>query len=149
MSKYWIWKSAVAGVCGNAAHLLLMFLKSWMGLLPSFQPYESLQSTLSHFIGSNVHPIVPWVLSFLNGATISGFLFARNYRQLPGKNGWTKGLVFGLFGWTTMGLIFFPLLGLGLFATQIGLGIAPALFSLVMFLAYSVVMGTVYDALNS
>jgi hypothetical protein len=48
-----------------------------------------------------------------------------------------------------MGLVFFPLLGLGLFATGIGLGVWPALFSLAMLLTYSVVMGVVYDGLNS
>ena len=149
MPRHWVWKSVVAGVCGTAAHWLLMFLKSWMGLLPSFQPYESLQNTLSHFIGSEVHPIVPWVLSFLNGATIVGFLFGRSYQLLPGKNGWTKGLAFGLLGWTMMGLLFFPLLGLGFFATQTGLGLAPALFSLAMLLTYSFVMGATYEALNS
>lgn len=149
MQKKWIWKSAVAGLCGSTAHSLLMFLKSWTGLLPSFQPYHSLQITLSHLIGSEVHPMVPWALSFLNGSTIVGFTFGRSYRLLPGNNGAAKGLVFGLFGWAMMGLLFFPLLGLGIFATQIGLGVSPALFSLAMLLTYSVVMGIVYAALDS
>ncbi len=39
--------------------------------------------------------------------------------------------------------------GLGMFAIRIGLGIAPALFSLAMLLTYSMVMGIVYAALNS
>jgi len=43
----------------------------------------------------------------------------------------------------------FPLLGLGVFSTGIGLGVWPALFSLAMLLTYSVVMGVVYDALAS
>ena len=144
-----IWRSIAAGLCGTAAHSLLMLLKSWTGLLPSFQPYESLQHTLNHLVGSEVHPFVPWVLSFLNGATIIGFVFDRLYRRLPGTYGATKGLVFGLIGWAMMGFLFFPLLGLGLFASQIGLGIAPALFSLAMLLTYSVVMGMVYASLDS
>ena len=48
-----------------------------------------------------------------------------------------------------MGLVFFPLLGLGFFAFQVGTGISPALFSLAMLLTYSVTMGIVYDALSS
>ena len=48
-----------------------------------------------------------------------------------------------------MGLIFFPVIGLGLFAFGAGLGIAPALLSLAMLLAYSVVLGTVYAALDT
>lgn len=91
--------------------------------------------------------MVPWVLSFVNGATVIGFIFGRIYLLLPGRNGATKGLIFGFLGWVMMGLLFFPYLGLGMFALQIGLGIAPALFSLAMLLTYSVVMGMVYAAL--
>ncbi|HVN63677.1 MAG TPA: DUF6789 family protein [Candidatus Binataceae bacterium] len=148
MPNHWIWKSLVAGLSGAAAHSLLMFLKSWIGLLPTFQPYDSLQRTLSHLIGTEVHPLVPWALSFVSGATIIGFIFGRSYRFLPGENGATKGLTFGLVAWVMMGLMFFPLIGLGLFSSNIGLGFAPAIFSLAMLLTYSVVMGVVYAALN-
>jgi hypothetical protein len=76
-------------------------------------------------------------------------LFARINRLLPGRNGATKGLTFGLIGWVMMGLIFFPLIGLSPFAIGVGLGIGPALLSLAMLLTYSVVLGTVYAALDS
>lgn len=58
-----------------------MYFKSWLGLLPSFQPYQSFQHTLSYWVGANVPAIAPWLLSLLNGITILGFLFAR-IRQL-------------------------------------------------------------------
>ena len=144
----WIWKSVVAGLSGTVAHSSLMYFKLRSGLLPAFQPYVSFQIALSHLIGGEVPPIVPWVLSFLNGGTIVGFLFSRVYRLLPGKKGAVKGLVFGLLGWVMMGLLFFPWLGLGLFATHTGLGVAPVIFSLAMLLTYSIVMGTVYASLN-
>lgn len=92
--------------------------------------------------------MVPWALSFLNGSTIVGFVFGRSYRLLPGRGGAVKGLIFGMFGWVMMGFLFFPLLGLGIFATEIGLGASPALFSLAMLLTYSIVMGVVYARLN-
>jgi hypothetical protein len=148
MSGHWIWKAAIAGFCGSAAHTLLMFLKFRFGLLPAFQPYESLQAALGHLTGGQVHPIVPWALSFLNGSTILGFCFGRIYTWLPGNSGAAKGVSFGIFGWIVMGLVFFPLLGLGLFATNLDLGIEPALFSLAMLLTYSIVLGSVYAALN-
>ncbi|MGE0286444.1 MAG: DUF6789 family protein [Bradyrhizobium sp.] len=141
-------KAAIAGFCGSVAHTLLMYLKSRIGLLPSFQPYESLQSVLSQAIGGEVHPVVPWALSFLNGATLLGFGFGRLYPHLPGRGGAAKGLAFGIAGWLLMGVAFFPLIGLGLFATGLGLGIAPALFSLAMILAYSLVLGAVYGWLS-
>ena len=147
--KGWIWKSVIAGTCGTLVHALFMYLKSRTGLLPSFQPYHSFQTALSHWVGANVPAIVPWALSFLNGMAILGFLFGRINTWLPGHNGVTKGLTFGVIGWIFMGLIFFPLIGLGLFAFRAGLGIGPALLSLAMLLSYSVVLGTVYSALNS
>jgi len=126
-----------------------MYLKSRMGLLPAFQPYESLQTALGHAIGGQVHPIIPWALSFLNGSTGIGLVFGWIYPRLPGNSGAAKGLVFGIFCWVVMGLIFFPLIGLGLFAKQLGLGFEPALFSLAMLLTYSIVLGMVYATLNS
>ena len=146
---HWMWKAAVAGLCGSAVHSLLMYLKFRLGVLPAFQPYESLQLALGRLTGGSVHPVVPWMLSLLNGSTITGFSFGRLYRQIPGGTGAIKGLIFGVCCWAVMGLVFFPLLGLGLFATGIGLGVWPALFSLAMLLTYSVVMGVVYDGLSS
>ncbi len=147
--KSWILRSVVAGCCGTIVHALFMYFKARTGLLPSFEPYHSLQIALSRWIGTNVPAIVLWALSFLNGMTVLGFLFARINRLLPGRNGATKGLTFGVIGWLLMGLIFFPLIGLGPFAFGIGLGIGPALLALAMLLTYSVVLGTVYAALNS
>ena len=100
-------------------------------------------------VGNEVSPAVPWMLSFLNGSTIVGLMFGRIYWWLPGSNGATKGLIFGLAGWAVMGLLFFPLIGLGFFASQAGPGGWPALFSLGMLLIYSVVLGVVYAASNS
>ena len=126
-----------------------MYFKSRIGLLPSFQPYHSFQIALSRWVGTNVPAIVPWALTFVNGATILGFLFGRTKGLLPGRTGLAKGVTFGLIGWVFMGLIFFPLIGLGPFAMGVGLGVGPALLSLVMLLTYSIVLGTVYVALYS
>ena len=146
--KSWIWKSVVAGLSGTIVHFAFMYLRSRLGLLPSFQPYQSFQAALSQWVGTNVPASVPWLLSFLNGMTILGFLFARLNRLLPGRTGLGKGSAFGLIGWLFMGLIFFPLIGLGPFAVGAGLGIAPAMLSLAMVLTYSIVLGTVYVALD-
>lgn len=149
IARHWAFKAAIAGLCGSATHSLLMYSKSRMGMLPTFQPYHELQLALSEMLGKDVHAAVPWILSYLNGATVTGMIFGRSYRALPGSNGAVKGLFFGTLGWLVMGLVFFPLLGLGPFATGIGLGIRPALFSLAMLLVYSVVMGVVYAMLEN
>jgi hypothetical protein len=90
--KGWIWKSAVAGFAGSVVHLAFMYVRLKLGILPTFQPYPAFQATLSHWAGTNVPAIVPWLLSFLNGMTILGFLFARLKRLLPGRTGASKGL---------------------------------------------------------
>ena len=59
-----------------------------------------------------------------------------------------KGVVFGVIGWMIMSLVFYPLLGLGPFASQAGLGVLPALLSLAMVLTYSVVLGIVFSILG-
>lgn len=146
--RRWFWKTAIAGLCGMIAHWLLMYFKSRSGFLPTFNPYGMLQAMLTRMTGESINPIVPWALSFLNGFIVISFVFKLLYRRLPGGNGAVKGFVFGFLGWAMMGLIFFPLLGLGVFALNAGLGISPALFSLAMVQTYSVVMGAVYGVLN-
>ena len=149
MNVNMFWRSLAAGLCGSVAHSCLMFLKSWAGWLPSFQPYEDLQHLLAGFTGYSVHPWIPWTLSFLNGAVVFGFLFGRFYRFLPGRNGAVKGLIFGALGWIMMGLLFFPALGLGLFAVGQGLGAQPAMFSFLMLVTYGIAMGVAYATLGA
>jgi hypothetical protein len=143
-----IWKPIAAGLCGSAAHTALMTFKSWFGLLPSFQPYNDLQRMLGGLIGGEVHPWLPWALSYFNGAVVLGFLFGRVYRWLPGGNGVFKGATFGITVWLAMGLLFFPTAGKGLFATQTGLGLLPTVFTLLMVLTYSVTLGIAYSLLD-
>jgi len=143
---YGVWRSMAAGACGSLAHSGLMLMKSSIGLLPAFHPYEDLQQAMSELVGTAVPPLVPWALSFLNGALVLGLLFGRLYHLLPGHGGAAKGLVFGAAGWIAMGVLVFPMLGQGLFATQLGLGLRPALFSLLMLLTYSIIMGVAYSA---
>jgi hypothetical protein len=140
-----IWKMIAAGLCGSAAHTGLMTLKSWAHLLPSFQPYDDLQIILTGLVGSAVHPVVAWALSYFNGSVVLGFLFGQIYRWLPGRSGAVKGAAFGLAVWIVMGIFIFPALGKGLFASQTGLGFAPTLFTLLMVLTYSVTLGIAYS----
>ncbi len=125
-------RSLAAGVCGAAAHSLLMYGKARFAILPTFDPYQSLQASLTKLIGGNVHPLVPWALSFFSGATMVGLLFGRVYPLLPGRSGIAKGLLFGLLGWALMNVLFFPIIGLGAFALAAGLGSTPSLLSLAM-----------------
>jgi hypothetical protein len=125
-----------------------MYFKARAGILPSFQPYENFQATAGYWIGHDIHPSVVWFVSFFNGSTAVGLAFGYLYRYLPGSNGVSKGLTFGLCGWLVMNLLAFPVIGLGSFATAAGLGLWPAVLSLAMLSTYSVAMGSVYSALE-
>lgn len=140
-----VWRSIAAGLCGSAAHTGLMTLKSWARILPSFEPYSDLQALLDSLVGSSVNPAIPWVLSYLNGSVVLGFLFGQFYSRLPGRTPLAKGTVFGLAIWIVMGLTFFPVIGKGPFAMEAGLGLKPTIFSLLMVLTYSVTLSTVYS----
>ena len=129
-------------------HSLLLLVHSKTGPLPEFQPNEDIQRSLSWLTGTDVHPAVAWLLLFVNGAVIWGFIFGQTYRFLPGNRPWRKGVFFGVCAWFVMGVIFFPLVERGLFAVGLGLGIAPAVLMLAMLLTYSVTMSLVYDFLN-
>jgi hypothetical protein len=148
LSRSAIWKALVAGLIGMIAHWLLMRFKAQSGILPHFDPYASLQRMLTGFAIQANTPVVPWIISFLNGFLVISLTFRIVYRWLPGNNGAVKGFVYGFVGWAIMGLIFFPVLGLGIFALNMGEGIAPALFSFAMVQTYSIVMGLVYGALR-
>lgn len=138
----------IAGFCGTVVHSLLMLVHSRSGPLPGFQPNEYIQRGLSWVVGTEVHTGVVWLLSFVNGAIIWGFIFGQTYRSLPGNSPWLKGVYFGIGAWLAMGLLFFPIVDLGIFAAKLGLGIAPAVLMLGALLAYSVTMSLVYDLLD-
>jgi hypothetical protein len=143
------WRPVAAGLCGTAAHTVLMALKSWAHWLPGFEPYKDLQAMLAAMVGISVPAVIPWLLSYFNGSVVLGFLYGALHRRIPGRNGAAKGAIFGLFGWIIMGLVAFPLLGRGLFAMHAGLGLKPAFFTLLMMLTYSVVLGVAYSVLTT
>ncbi len=144
----WIWKSVLAGLAGSIAPNALFYLKAKLGILPTFVPYAELQKTLAALTGADVHPALPWLLSFLNGALVLGPLFRTTYTLLPGESGLVKGIYFGIAGWLLVGFVFLPLIGLGLFAINAGLGAWPTLLMLAMLLIYGAVTGAIYGRLR-
>ena len=93
-AKGWVWKVAIAGLCGSATHSLLMFAKAQLGILESFHPYHSLQVALTYWTGEYVHPVVPWLLSYLNGSTAAGFAFCPPLRASAGQQRSDEGVHF-------------------------------------------------------
>jgi hypothetical protein len=69
MASGWLWKAAVAGLCGSLTHTLPMLGKAQLGILEPFQRLQSLQIALSYWIGAYIHRLVPLLLSYLDGST--------------------------------------------------------------------------------
>ena len=140
-------KSFLAGLAGTLAQMGLSFLKMRLGVLPEFQPYDHFQRALRDVFGATVSPSLAYALTFVNGALIWGFIFARIYTRLPGRTWLRKGLFFALCAWAGSGIILLPFMGLRLFGLGAGLGVRPALFMAAGLTVYSCVMSFAYHAL--
>lgn len=136
--------SLLAGFGATTTHIALMTLKHRAGILPAFEPYADLQRLLSGMMGRPLEPALAWLISYVNGALILGFLFGRLYDRLPGAGAIAKGGVFGFSAWLVMGLGFFPLAGHGVFARGLGLGVLPAALMFAMLMSYAIVMSLLY-----
>jgi len=136
--------SLLAGFGATTMHVALMTLKHRAGILPGFEPYADLQRLLSGLFGRPLEPALAWLLSYVNGALILGFLFGRLYDRLPGAGAIAKGGAFGFAAWLVMGLGFFPLAGRGMFALGLGLGVRPAALMFAMLMSYAIVMSVLY-----
>jgi hypothetical protein len=95
----------------NLTHTLLMVGKAKLGILEAFQPYQSLQIALSYLTGDYIPPLVPWPLSYINGSTAAGFIFANLYHRLPSNSGPIKGFIAGVLGWLVMDSDFLSVAG--------------------------------------
>jgi len=135
--------SVLAGMGATTVHLALMALKRYFSVLPELDPYADMQRLLS---GTLQFP--EWLLAYVNGGLILGFIFGKVWRFLPGDTAFTRGLSFGTLAWLALGLGLLPLAGHGPFALALGLGPWPAGLMLVMLSVYAVTMSFLYDKLT-
>jgi hypothetical protein len=100
-----------------------MEIKRIAGILPGFEPYDDLQRLLSSVTTHAIEPPYLWLLSYINGALILGFVFGQLFVHLPGRTAIAKGAVFGFVAWLGMGFGMLPLTGRGIFARELGRGL--------------------------
>ena len=138
----------LAGMGATTVHLGLMALKKSFGLLPTFEPYEDLQRLLQTATAGALQ-VPGWLLAYLNGAVILGFIFGKVFPYLP-AGGWLhRGVAFGFLAWLCMGLGFLPANGRGFFGLALGLGAGPAALMLGMLTIYAISMSFFYEVLAS
>ena len=141
--------SLLAGFGATSVHIALMTIKHRAGILPEFEPYEDLQRMLSSVTAMSLESPFSWLLPYINGALILGFVFGKLYIHLPGRTAIVKGGAFGLAAWLMMGLGLLPLAGRGVFAHELGLGAFPAALMFAMLMMYAIVMSMLYAWLTA
>ena len=141
--------SLLAGFGATTVHVALMAIKHRAGILPDFEPYEDLQRLLSSMTARSLESPFSWLLPYINGALILGFVFGKLFIHLPGRTAIAKGGAFGFATWLVMGLGFLPLAGRGVFARELGLGGWPAALMFVMLMIYAIVMSLLYAWLTA
>jgi hypothetical protein len=147
MLQHKLAKAIISGVAGSVTQGMLMLIKSRFNILPEFQPYFEIQQLFSKLtIGIPTHYLVLFA-NFINGAFVLSYLFGRMYNWLPSKHGLIKGLIFGVFGWLLLNLVLFPMVGYGIFASKLNLGLLPSMFSLLMVQTYSLALAFTYAKL--
>jgi hypothetical protein len=147
-SKFRPYRAVLAGFCGSTVATVILLFSYIMAQLLARSTGEG--SALHALAYNNLtalvesHLYVTAVAHFVLG-TLFALAYARLVDQLPGRNSWRSGLVYGLGLWLLSAVIFFPLMGAGFFALQLGAGLLPVLGSLILHLAYGGVLGLIYS----
>ena len=142
-----IYKGVFAGFIATVALSALMVLKAMMGMLPQMNAIKMLAAMAHSFMGTPVIPVVGWLLHFIIGSIVWGFLFALLYERIPTQTPAVKGLIFGTAAWLLMMIMVMPMAGAGLFGLDLGIG-AP-IATLVLHWVYGAVLGTAYGRLTA
>lgn len=71
-------------------------------------------------------------------------VYARFVEPALSGPGWRQGVMFALVPWLLSLVVFFPLMGAGLFGIDIGAGPLPVLGNLIVHLVYGAVLGTLF-----
>lgn len=129
----------IAGFLATLILSFLMFLKAQVGLMPEFNVIRD----INEFAGAETHAI-GWIVHFLLGTFVWGEIFVLLLPVLKGTD-WLRGIYFGLIAWALMMVGYMPLMGHGLFASELGLLIMLA--TLLLHILYGFVLGLAYGFL--
>ena len=108
-------------------------------------PELHLISSLSGILGSPDNLVLGFGVHLFIGAIVWGCLFAWLVSRIPARTYLMKGLMFGICAWLMMMVIFMPLTGAGVFASNVGTMTIP-LVTLAYHLVFGAVLGYIYGS---
>ena len=133
-----IWKAIAGGFIGTVMLTLMMrFVAPMMGV----------RMDIVGKLGEMTHTGMAGGLfmHFLNGTVIFPLIYVYLlYRWLPGTP-WQKGLLWGLILWLGLETVMVPMMGGGIFSTEMG-GMKAVMAALIGHLVYGVLLGAIAGA---
>ncbi|MEX0752140.1 MAG: DUF6789 family protein [Xanthobacteraceae bacterium] len=134
-------KGVIAGLLATIVLSVAMLLQSAMGIAPQVDIIGLIDRLGSIGRGG------AWADHFIVGTILWGALFAGLDFVTPRAPHWLKGLIFGAGAWLAMMLVFMPVVGAGLFGTNLGIA-APAV-TLVLHLIYGAALGIAFSFVDT
>jgi uncharacterized membrane protein len=129
-------KAVLAGVVATVVMTMVMVMAPFMGM-----PEMNIGKMLGEFMG--VPAIVGWVAHFMIGSVLA-IIFATAFAaSLPGAP-WLKGVLFGLIPWLGAQVMVNPMMGAGVFASNMPAPLMMVMGSLLGHMVYGAVLGAVY-----
>ncbi len=132
-------KGLIAGLVATIVLSLLMMIKAKMGLMPNLNIIHMLASKMG---GAAV---MGWTAHIAIGLGY-GVIFGLFYQSIPSESGMMKGILLGIAGWLIMMIAIMPMMGAGMFASNMGM--VAAVMTLVLHLIFGAVLGYTFDKLN-
>lgn len=134
----------VAGFIATIILSFFMILKSIFGLLPSVNAIKMLTQMGAHYLNLPPTPLVGWIIHFLIGTVLWGFIFQAIADLLPGHY-WWKGMIFAVCAWGLMMILVMPVAGAGFFGMKLGIGAPVATF--ILHIIYGIMLGAIFGKL--
>lgn len=131
----------IAGFIATVVLSLLMMLKSMMGLMPDLDLIAMLASMM------NGNPVLAWLAHFMIGTIGYGIVMALVAGKAINKNLMLVGIILGFVGWLVMMIAMMPMMGKGIFGSNMPSGLMIPIATLVLHLIFGAVLGGIYSKL--
>lgn len=135
----------IAGFIATVVLSAFMLMKSSMELMTQLNIIGMLTNMANNWMGLPATPAVGWIIHFMVGTLLYGFVYAKFHDSLPGHSDTVKGIALALMGWALMMVVLMPMAGKGFMGLEIGM-VAP-IMTFVLHAVFGAVLGGAYQLL--